>query len=80
MRTSVPVHLSKYKHLDTAKEVKQQKCNKLQVKFFDRESNKDDISCLLPVRKTPLAKEDTWTLPKTEPRVLEGESLNLDYE
>ena len=36
MRTSVPVYLYKYKHLDTAKVVKQEKCNKLYVKLFDR--------------------------------------------
>ena len=36
MRTLVPVYLYKYKHLRTAKEVKQEKFNKCQVKFFDR--------------------------------------------
>ena len=36
MRTSVPIYLYKYKHLGTAEAVKQEKCNKFQVKFFDR--------------------------------------------
>ena len=35
MPTSVAVYLYKYKHLGTAKAVKQKKCNKFQVKFFD---------------------------------------------
>ena len=36
MQTSVPVYLYKYKHIGTAKAVKQKKGNKFQVKFFDR--------------------------------------------
>ena len=36
MRTSVSVYLYKYKHLGTAKAVKQEKCDKSYVKFFDR--------------------------------------------